>query len=123
MGEREMRVRFFAAVAASSFWLATGALAVEPPASSAPPAPSAPASDAQPAPHHLDKCPNDLADYDNSDATMKLVQKCLGRPATVMPGRDSDVIWMYSARGGTIQIVFVFDKSGAMTHFRVYAKN
>jgi hypothetical protein len=84
---------------------------------------AASAQDTSPTPHHLDKCPDNLGDFENSDATKKFVQKCLGRPNRVMSGRGSDVIWFYSAKGGEITLVMVFDEVGALTRFRAYAQN
>lgn len=84
--------------------------------------PPSPPSEASPPPHHLAACPDNVADFENSDATQKLVRKCMGAPDRVMPGHGSDVVWFYSAKGGAIMLVLVFDKTGALTHFRAYAK-
>ncbi len=82
---------------------------------------SAPAA-AKPEPvHHLDKCPKNVADFENSDASRSLVEKCLGRPTQKSPGHGDDTIYQY-VRGSVI-LVFVFDHSGAMTHFRGYQQN
>jgi len=115
---KEMVRGTLAALAAISLLFASVAQAQQAPP---PPVVAAPASDALPPPHHLDKCPDNVADFENSDATSKLVQQCLGRPERIMPGRGSDVIWFFSAKGGTITVVCVFDKTGVLTHFRAYA--
>jgi hypothetical protein len=73
--------------------------------------------------HHLDKCPSNVAEFDHSDATRTLVEKCMGRPTVVLPGHGDDTVYEYAVRGGTIILVFVFDRSGAMTHFAGYKKN
>ncbi len=52
---------------------------------------------------------------------MHQVERCLGRPAHVSHGRGDDVTWVYSARGGTVRLVFVFDKAGLLTRFSSYA--
>lgn len=113
-----MRIRRLAALAASVLWMASAALAQEP--ASTPPAASAPAADAPPAKHHLSGCPSNIADFDNSDATRPLVERCLGRPGSVTRGHGDDVIYHYEARGGTFIIVFIFDGSGALTHFAAF---
>ena len=122
-----MRVGIVVAVAAFCLslggpaWCEVGSSATPPPTLQ-PPSSAAPAAvEASPPPHHLDRCPDNLGDFENSDATKDLVQKCLGQPERVMPGRGSDVIWFYSAKAGAITLVMVFDKSGALTHFRAYA--
>jgi hypothetical protein len=114
-----MRIAIIAAAAVLGLGLGLGEAAEAQPA-------TPPPSDAAPAPpplRHLDKCPDNLADYENSDATRKLVDKCLGRPESVSRGHGDDVIYHYSARGGQFILVFIFDKAGAMTHFRVYGRN
>jgi hypothetical protein len=106
-----MRITIHALAAALSMSLAAAAFGQD----------AGPAAPPTKAPiHHLDGCPKNIADFDNSDATRKLVEKCMGRPASVAKGRGDDVIYHYSARGGTIMILFVFDSSGALTHFAAY---
>jgi hypothetical protein len=78
---------------------------------------------ASPAARHLDRCPGNIADFENSDATSNLVKQCLGQPTRIMPGRGSDVIWNYDTKGGTVILVFVFDNMGVLTHFRAYSTN
>ncbi len=111
--------------ALSLLWASTGQAQPAPPSPPPPPPiPSAPTPPAPaPPPHHLDRCPDNLLDFENSDATSKLVQQCLGRPERTMPGRGSDSVWFYSVKNGTITVVCVFDKTGALTHFRAYAHN
>ena len=113
-----MRIGTIAAVVAMSVSL--GAAAHGQAVSPAPPPPPA-TPDVSPPPHHLDRCPDNIADFENSDATSKLVRQCLGQPSRVMAGRGSDVVWFYTLKAGTITLVMVFDKSGALTHFRAYA--
>jgi hypothetical protein len=107
------RIGALAAAMAIALGLTVSASAQEPP-----PPPAVPSGPA--AVHHLDGCPDNIAKFENSDATRKLVEKCLGRPASVMKGRGDDVIYQYSAHGGSIILMFVFDRTGAMTHFRAY---
>jgi hypothetical protein len=110
-----MRNQIGALVAALALAQAASALAQEAPSTSAPVA-AAPV-------RHLDRCPGNIADFEGSDATRALVEKCLGRPTRVMPGHGDDVIYQYSAQGGALIIMFVFDHSGALTHFAAYARN
>ena len=119
-----MRIGQILTASAVSFGLSVAAhgQGVAPPA---PPSPAgAPSAMAAPTPpHHLDKCPTNIADFENSDATSKLVERCLGRSHDVRGGRGSDIIWIYSTKDGSLMLVFVFDKTGALTHFHAYSHN
>jgi hypothetical protein len=84
---------------------------------------SAVAAQQPPAPHHLDGCPTSLGDFDNSDATIKLVESCLGRPTQTAPNPDGHVLYTYEARDKSLYLAFLFDKSGALVRFGAYAKS
>jgi hypothetical protein len=101
-----MRIGIGAVAALAGLALGSAVTAQEPPA---------------PAPHHLGGCPASLADFDNSDATIKLVESCLGRPTQTAPNADGRVVYTYLARDGSLYLDFLFDKTGALVRFRAYA--
>jgi hypothetical protein len=101
-----MRIGIGAVAALAGLALGSAVTAQQPPA---------------PAHHHLDGCPANLADFDNSDATTKLVQDCLGRPTQTTPNPDGSAFYSYEARDKSLYLVFLFDKTGALVRFNAYA--
>jgi hypothetical protein len=107
-----MRIGIGAVVALSGLALASAVTAREP---------AQPAGEVPAAAHHLDGCPASLGAFDGSDATIKLVETCLGRPTQTAPNPDGRVIYTYLARDGSLYLDFLFDKTGALVRFRAYA--
>lgn len=88
---------------------------------------SAKAEDAEtatpPPVRHLTKCPDNIADFIDSDATAALVKKCLGKPAYENQRADGAFSWVYSSRDGKVAMAFAFNPDGSLMRARAYAKD
>lgn len=79
---------------------------------------------AAPAPiRHLTECPENIADFIDSDATATLVKKCLGKPAFENRRPDGAFSWVYSLRDGKVAMAFAFNPDGSLMRARAYAKD
>jgi hypothetical protein len=69
-----------------------------------------------PPPRHIDTCPKEVTDFQGTDATAKLVEKCLGRPYHTNQNPDGRFIYMYMyvVNGRTFYFSFLFDKDGVL---------
>ena len=72
---------------------------------------------------HLAKCPDNIADFIDSDATAKLVRKCLGKPAFENQRADGSFSWVYPSRDGRITMAFAFNPDGSLMRARAYAQD
>lgn len=87
----------------------------------------APAQDAEiatpPQVRHLAKCPDNIADFIDSDATATLVKKCLGKPAFENHRQDGAFSWVYPSRDGKLVMAFAFNPDGSLMRARAYAQD
>ncbi|MDP1632136.1 MAG: hypothetical protein Q8L66_12030 [Caulobacter sp.] len=80
--------------------------------------------EAPPAPiKHLAKCPDNVGDYIDSDATAPFVKKCLGAPTTENHNPDGRFVYLYSLQGGKLTLTFLFASDGSMIRLRAYKTN
>lgn len=88
---------------------------------------SAPAQDVEtatpPQVRHLAKCPDNIADFIDSDATATLVKKCLGKPAFENHRQDGAFSWVYPSRDGKLVMAFAFNPDGSLMRARAYAQD
>lgn len=88
---------------------------------------SAQAQDAEatvpPAIRHLAGCPDNIADFIDSDATATLVKKCLGKPAFENRRPDGQFSWVYPSHDGKLVMAFAFNADGSLIRARAYAQN
>ena len=72
---------------------------------------------------HLTKCPDNIADFIDSDATAPLVKKCLGKPAFENHRPDGAFSWVYPSRDGKLIMAFAFNADGSLMRARAYAQD
>lgn len=72
---------------------------------------------------HLTGCPDNIADFIDSDATATLVKKCLGKPAFENHRADGAFSWVYPSRDGKLVMAFAFNHDGSLMRARAYAQN
>ena len=82
-----------------------------------------PAATAPPLVRHLAKCPENIADFIDSDATATLVKKCLGKPAFENHRQDGAFSWVYPSRDGKLVMAFAFNPDGSLMRARAYAQD
>jgi Cu/Ag efflux pump CusA len=72
---------------------------------------------------HLTKCPDNIADFIDSDATAPLVKKCLGKPAFENRRPDGAFSWVFPSRDGKLVMAFAFNPDGSLMRARAYAQD
>lgn len=72
---------------------------------------------------HLTKCPDNIADFIDSDATATLVKKCLGKPAFENHRQDGAYSWVYPSRDGKLVMAFAFNPDGSLMRAVAYAQD
>lgn len=104
-------------VIAALLWLAPQLAGAQTPEAAPPPEAQAPVRT------HLDKCPKNVADFIDSDASATFVKKCLGRPASENRNPDGRLVYMYSFQGGKLMLAFLFASDGSMIRVRAYKQD
>jgi hypothetical protein len=81
------------------------------------------ARDASPPVKHLTECPENVADFIDSDASATFVKQCLGKPVFESQRPDGKFSYIYETRDGKFVMAFAFNPDGSLIRARGYAKD